>query len=113
MSESKEAKRLTASDFYWDYDRGYDRRTSIEVTVKSEMLKAQERCVLSMNGQYAIMDKNGGYVTSSGVLVPPFIKTDDDLIKYIDKLEDSYNKGVSDGIKKVKRRFECLFDTNR
>lgn len=103
-------KRLIAADFYWDYERGFDIRNSRTVPVKSKMLDLQKREVLSLNGQYAIMEKNGGYITCSGVMVPSFVKTDAELQEYIEIIEKNYDKGVKFGISTVKSRFDKLFD---
>jgi hypothetical protein len=103
--------KMHPSDFYYDYERSHDRRKSRIINIENKMLRDKSRVLLELRGRYAILETNGGHITSSGKVLPEFIKNEDDLALYLRQMEMSYNEGVTEGISAVKRRFEGLFDT--
>jgi len=100
-----------ASDFYYDYDRGYDRRKSKEVL--SEVLKVHKKKLIELHGQYAILDTNGGHVCASGLVLPNYIPNDEAAKALVELMYNHYDRGHTDGQRQLKKSFRDLMADDR
>lgn len=89
------------SDFYYDSSKTFIRDKKLINTT-------EQRQLMKLNGRYAWMKSNSGHLTPCGTILPSYIQTDEDAVDFILHLTNSFNLGIEEGRKSLKKEIKDL-----